>query len=123
HYRPADAHNFLANWKDGTFPSGWDNKPVTWVSIEDARAYAAWSGKRLPHEWEWQYAAQSSDGRLYPWGADWNLRALPPVDPGPAMRPLSDVAAYSQGASPFGLLDMEGNVSQWSDEYRDPHTR
>jgi formylglycine-generating enzyme required for sulfatase activity len=54
HYRPADAHNFLKDWKDGSFPEGWANKPVTWVSLEDARAYAAWAGKRLPHEWEWQ---------------------------------------------------------------------
>ena len=68
HYRPQDDLNFLREWKDGNYPSGWDNKPVTWVSLEDARAYAAWAGKRLPHEWEWQYAAQGTDGRTYPWG-------------------------------------------------------
>ena len=67
-YHPADDHNFLRDWKAGRYPAGWDNKPVTWVSLEDARAYAAWAGKRLPHEWEWQYAAQGTDGRLYPWG-------------------------------------------------------
>jgi formylglycine-generating enzyme required for sulfatase activity len=123
HYRPKDDHNFLRPWKDGAFPSGWENKPVTWVSIEDARAYAAWAGKRLPHEWEWQYAAQSSDGRAYPWGNDWNPQALPAVDHGPVMGALSDVGKFASGASPFGVLDLMGNVSQWTDEYRDAHTR
>jgi len=122
-YRPKDDHNFLRSWKDETYPQGWDNKPVTWVSIEDARAYAAWSGKRLPHEWEWQYAAQSAEKRLYPWGNDWNADALPPVDAGPAMRPPTNVGDFPKGASPFGVLDLIGNVSQWTDEYRDPHTR
>lgn len=123
HYRPKDDHNFLRAWKNGTYPQGWENKPVTWVSIEDARAYAAWSQKRLPHEWEWQYAAQSADGRPYPWGNDWNPLNLPQVDTGPAMRSLADVAAFPKGASPFGVLDLVGNISQWTDEYRDPHTR
>ena len=123
HYHPQDDHNFLRDWKGGNYPDGWGDKPVTWVSIEDARAYAAWSGKRLPHEWEWQNAAQSVDHRTYPWGNDWVSDALPPPDFGPAMRPLSDVTAFPKGASPAGVLDSEGNVSQWTDEYRDPHTR
>ena len=67
HYAPRDPGNFLRDWKDGTYPQGWDNRPVTWVSLEDARAYAAWAGKRLPHEWEWQFAAQGTDApRLIP---------------------------------------------------------
>jgi gamma-glutamyl hercynylcysteine S-oxide synthase len=123
HYRPKDDHNFLRTWKDGNFPDGWGNKPVTWVSIEDARAYAAWAGKRLPHEWEWQLAAQSMDGRTFPWGNDWNGQALPEADRGRSMRTLSDVDAFAQGASTFGVLDLIGNVSQWTDEYRDRHTR
>jgi len=122
-YHPKDDHNFLRAWHDGSYSEGWDSKPVTWVAIEDARAYAAWSGKRLPHEWEWQYAAQSTDGRSYPWGNDWNSQALPSPDPGPAMRPPAAVADFPSGASPFGILDLVGNVSQWTDEYRDPHTR
>src|SRR2546429_8119864 len=71
-YHPNDDLNFLRDWKDGTFPARWDHRPVTWVSIEDARAYATWVGKRLPHEWEWQYAAQGTDGRIYPWGNQWD---------------------------------------------------
>jgi len=123
HYHPKDDHNFLRDWKNGNYPDGWDNKPVTWVSIEDARAYAAWSQKRLPHEWEWQYAAQSADGRAYPWGKDWRPQALPPVDSGPSMHPLADTGAFPAGASSFGVLDLLGSVSQWTDEYRDAHTR
>jgi formylglycine-generating enzyme required for sulfatase activity len=122
-YRPADDHNFLRNWKNGTFPDGSANQPVTWISIEDARAYAAWAGKRLPHEWEWQYAAQSNDQRLYPWGNEWDPQLLPPPDHGPVMHELGEVGAFPHGASPFGVLDLEGNISQWTDEYRDEHTR
>lgn len=122
-YRPVDNHNFLRNWQSGTYPDGSANKPVTWVSIEDARAYAAWAGKRLPHEWEWQYAAQSNDGRLYPWGNDWRPQFLPSPDHGPALHPFADVGSFAQGASPFGVLDLEGSISQWTDEYRNEHTR
>ncbi|HUO13740.1 MAG TPA: SUMF1/EgtB/PvdO family nonheme iron enzyme [Verrucomicrobiae bacterium] len=122
-YHPVDDHNFLRDWQDGGYPKGWENKPVTWVSIEDASAYCESNGKRLPHEWEWQYAAQSTDGRAYPWGSNWREDALPPVDHGPVMRPPADVTAFPSGASPFGVLDLVGNVSQWTDEYRDPHTR
>jgi formylglycine-generating enzyme required for sulfatase activity len=123
HYRPQDAHNFLRDWKSGSFPSGWNNKPVTWVSIEDARAYAKWAGKRLPHEWEWQYAAQSGDGRLYPWGNDKDDRRVPPFESGREQRPPTDVDAYPEGSSPFGVLDLVGNVWQWTDEFQDEHTR
>ena len=63
--------NFLRHWENGIYPRELRRKPVTWVSIEDARAYAKWAGKRLPHEWEWQYAIQSTDGRLYPQGSAW----------------------------------------------------
>ncbi len=122
-YHPADDHNFLRDWKNGTYPEGWAEKPVTWVAIEDARAYAAWAGKRLPHDWEWQYAAQSTDGRTYPWGNDWDAQAVPPADHGRVMRAPANVDAYANGASPFGVLDLEGNVSQWTDEFRDEHTR
>ena len=52
HYHPYDDLNFLRDWQNGSYPAGAENKPVTWVSLEDARTYATWTGKRLPHEWE-----------------------------------------------------------------------
>jgi formylglycine-generating enzyme required for sulfatase activity len=123
HYHPQDDLNFLRDWKDGSFPAGWENKPVTWVSLEDARAYAAWAGKRLPHEWEWQYAAQGSDDRSYPWGNDWNASAVPLPDKSRTMRGPDVVDAHPPGTSPFGVMDLVGNVWQWTEEFIDTHTR
>ncbi len=123
HYAPRDAINFLRDWKNGTFPQGWDNRPVTWVSLEDARAYAGWAGKRLPHEWEWQLAAQGTDGRAYPWGDTWQAPNMPTPDLGRTMRGPDPVDAHPQGASPYGVMDMTGNVWQWTDEFTDEHTR
>jgi formylglycine-generating enzyme required for sulfatase activity len=145
HYHPQDGLNFLKDWKNGTYTDGAANKPVTWVSIEDAREYAKWASKRLPHEWEWQYAAQGNDNRLYPWGScDWQAvvdlaqsSSAPPCNwgsdvknaPAPisehgrVLGPAADVDAHPNGASPFGVMDMVGNVWQWTDEYVDNHTR
>jgi formylglycine-generating enzyme required for sulfatase activity len=123
HYRPKDSHNFLRGWVNGSFPQDWAKKPVTWVSINDARAYAKWAGKRLPHEWEWQYAAQGIDGRLYPWGNEKDDTRVPPFEQTRDQRLPTDVDAYPQGASPFGVLDLVGNVWQWTDEFHDEHNR
>jgi formylglycine-generating enzyme required for sulfatase activity len=123
HYHPKDDLNFLRDWKDGTYPKGWENRPVTWVSQEDARAYASWAGKRLPHEWEWQYAAQGTDGRLYPWGNEWDDNAVPAPEKSRRMRGPDPVDAHAKGASPFGVMDMVGNVWQWTEEFVDEHTR
>jgi iron(II)-dependent oxidoreductase len=123
HYHPKDDHNFLRDWSHATPPAGWENKPVTWVSLEDARAYAKWAGKRLPHEWEWQYAAQGADGRLYPWGNEWRDDAVPVPDKGRDLTGPANVDARPKGASPFGVMDMVGNVWQWTDEFVDEHTR
>jgi len=123
HYHPKDDLNFLRDWQNGMYPAGWENKPVTWVSLEDARAYASWAGKRLPHEWEWQYAAQGSDGRLYPWGNRWDDAVVPTPDKGRTLRGPDPVNAHPKGASPFGVEDLVGNVWQWTDEFSDEHTR
>ncbi|MGC1450103.1 MAG: formylglycine-generating enzyme family protein [Candidatus Sulfotelmatobacter sp.] len=123
HYHPKDDLNFLRDWKNGTYPAGWENRPVTWVSLEDAKAYASWAGKRLPHEWEWQYAAQGADGRLYPWGNDWDPDAVPLPDKSRTMRGPDPVDAHPNGASPFSVMDLVGNVWQWTEEFVDEHTR
>ncbi len=122
-YHPQDDHNFLKDWRNGNYTDGSAKKPVTWVSLEDARAYADWAGKRLPHEWEWQYAAQGSDDRLYPWGNDWDPSAVPAPEKGRTLTAPADVDANPRGASPFGVMDLIGNVWQWTDEYSDEHTR
>jgi formylglycine-generating enzyme required for sulfatase activity len=128
HYAPKDAINFLRDWQKngsspGTYPAGGENRPVTWVSLEDARAYAAWAAKRLPHEWEWQMAAQGTDGRIYPWGDPWLFANMPTPVTGRTMTAPDPVDAHPQGASPYGVMDMVGNVWQWTDEFEDEHTR
>lgn len=122
-YAPADAHNYLRHWRDGAPVPGSERQPVVWVGLEDARAYAAWAGKRLPREWEWQYAAQGSDGRAYPWGEAWDDAAVPAPHYGLQPGEPAEVDAHPLGASVFGVLDLVGNVWQWTDEYRDAHTR
>jgi len=123
HYQPVDDLNFLHDWSNGTYAAGSADKPVTWVSLEDARTYAAWAGKRLPHEWEWQYAAQGTDGRSYPWGNDWDPSSVPVPEKGRTLREPDNVNAHPQGASPFGVMDLVGNLWQWTEEFTDEHTR
>ena len=122
-YYPGDRLNFLKDWKNGVYPQDWANKPVTWVALDDARAYAKWAGKRLPHEWEWQYAAQGTDERLYPWGNHWSLKLVPQPDQERTLHGPDDVSAHPKSGSPFGVMDLVGNIWQWTDEYTDDHTR
>ena len=119
---PKDDHNFLRDWKNGTYPAGWDNKPVTWVSLEDARAYAKWAGKRLPHEWEWQYAAQGTDGASTRGATNGMPTAVPAPDTRPhhaRARPWMRIPRRQ----PVRREDLVGNVWQWTDEFTDEHTR
>jgi gamma-glutamyl hercynylcysteine S-oxide synthase len=111
-YKPKWPENFLKLWQGGTYPEGKANHPVVWVALEDAQAYAAWAHKRLPAEAEWQKAAQGGDGRSWPWGNVYDP-AKANMD-SPDTRP---VGSYPQGASPYGCLDMAGNVWEMTDSF------
>ena len=69
-YWPEDDVSFLEGWNGKQYPTGYGNKPVTSVSRLDAKAFCASRGMQLPETWEWQYAAQGTGGRDYPWGMD-----------------------------------------------------
>jgi len=113
-YQPADPVNFLKHWENGTYPKGQDNYPVVYVSLDDARAYTEWAGKRLPTEIEWQYAAQGTDGRIWPWGNEFHGTKC-----NNAFERPTPVDAFSKGMSPFNIADMVGNVWQMTNDVYD----
>ncbi len=113
-YQSADTCNFLRHWVDGKPPKSLVNHPVVYISLEDARAYAAWAGKRLPTEMEWQYAAQGTDMRKYPWGNEMDSTRC-----NFKTGHTTPVNAFPLGHSPFGVEDMVGNVWQLIDQVYD----
>ncbi len=94
------------------YPPEESRHPVVYVSWEAAVRYATWLGKALPTEEQWEKAARGVDGRLYPWGDEWDPTRLESAESG--RRRTSPVGSFPEGASPYGCLDMAGNVWEWT---------
>jgi len=102
---------------DHKYGAGGDNFPVTMVSLMDATAHCEALDKRLPTEQEWEKAARGTDGKIYPWGNEFNkllciTKESSTVEGQPVI--IAPVGSCEKGNSPYGVADMAGNVWEWT---------
>ena len=112
---------------------GLEAHPVVLVSWNDSAWYCKWAGRRLPSEAEWEKAARGTDGRQYPWGDGWDVQSTKRLNFADRNLNVADadknaddgyqftapVGSYPAGMSPYGALDMAGNVWEWVADWFD----
>jgi len=103
------------SWANGAFPPGKEQHPVAFVTWQEAHDYCRWIDKRLPTEAEWEKAARGEDGRLYPWGNEFDPKKA--NTPQSHLGDTTPVGSFPAGRSPHGLYDMGGNVWEWTDSW------